>query len=180
MRNPFEPIRDFFRRSAMIGTSPSQRSIWHDPAEHARDFAERYAELMNFHVENRMMELGISTDRIGARKYGYPHRAFWPEETTGGGTAPGRRLTVDSDEFNTELLANRPEARQVWAKSTLRDRIAAIIAHVVLPWHSLGPVSLSEAFALRLHELTGCLIADRRNGRLVEPTALSGTKKVAI
>ena len=38
--------------------------MWHDPAEHARDFAERYAEPMNYHVENRMMELGIPTDRI--------------------------------------------------------------------------------------------------------------------
>ena len=48
----------------MIGTPPSKRPMWHDPAEHARDFAERYAEPMNYHVENRMMELGIPTDRI--------------------------------------------------------------------------------------------------------------------
>ena len=50
----------------MTGTPPSERPIWHDPAEHARDFAERYADPMNYHVENRMMELGIPTDRIGA------------------------------------------------------------------------------------------------------------------
>ena len=48
----------------MTGTPPSERPIWHDPAEHARDFAERYAEPMNYHVENRMMELGIPADRI--------------------------------------------------------------------------------------------------------------------
>ena len=42
---------------------------------------------------------------------------------------PGRRLTVDSGVFNTELMANRPEAGAVWAKSRLRDRIDAIIAH---------------------------------------------------
>jgi hypothetical protein len=100
---------------AMIGTPSSKRATWHDPSEHARDFAERYAEPMNDHVENRMMELGIPTDRIGAPKYGYPHRAFWPEETTGGGIVPGRRLTVDSVVFNTELMANRPEAGDVWA-----------------------------------------------------------------
>ena len=64
-----------------------------------------------------------------ARKYGYPHRAFWPEETTGGGNVPGRRLTVDSGVFNLELMANHPEAEQVWARSRLRDRIDAIIAH---------------------------------------------------
>ncbi len=58
-----------------------------------------------------------------------PHRALWPEETTGGGNAPGRRRTLDSGVFNTELMANRPEARQVWAESRLRDRIDAIIAH---------------------------------------------------
>src|SRR5208337_4100955 len=39
---------------AMIGTPPSKRSLWHDPAEHARDFAERYADPMNYHVESRM------------------------------------------------------------------------------------------------------------------------------
>ena len=103
--------------------------MWHDPAEHARDFAERYAEPMNYHVENRMMALGIPTDRIGARKYGYPHRAFWAEETTGGGNVPGRRLTVDSGVFNLELMAHRPQARELWAKSRLRDTIDAIIAH---------------------------------------------------
>jgi hypothetical protein len=52
--------------------------------------------------------------------------------------------------------------------------------YVVLPWHGLGPIGVSEAIALRLHELTGCLIADRRNGRLIEPGALSRTKRVAI
>ncbi|MGA2706099.1 MAG: hypothetical protein ABSH35_34095 [Isosphaeraceae bacterium] len=52
--------------------------------------------------------------------------------------------------------------------------------YMVLPWHGLGPVGVSEAFALRLHELTGCLIADRRNGRLIEPEALSGKKWAAV
>ncbi len=52
--------------------------------------------------------------------------------------------------------------------------------YMVLPWHGLGPVGVSEAFALRLHELTGCLIADRRNGRLIEPEALSGKKRAAV
>ncbi len=42
---------------------------------------------------------------------------------------PGRRLTVDSGVFNLELMANGPEAGAVWAKSRLRDRIDAVIAH---------------------------------------------------
>jgi hypothetical protein len=41
MRNPFRLIRDLFRKPAMIGTPPSWRPTWHDPAKHARDFAER-------------------------------------------------------------------------------------------------------------------------------------------
>ena len=200
------------------------------------------------------------------------HRSFWPKETTAGDNATGRRLTVDSGVFNTDMMANGPKAGAVWANSRLRDRIDAIIAHedaeslvrdhdlagamaadttlsitdgalrffgrseedhgsgdvihyltvghldpvalaegaavatrpldestvrrvlaefpgfmaehkdgyVVLPWHGLGPVSLTEAFALRLHELTGCSIADRRNGRLIEPAASSGKKRAAI
>jgi hypothetical protein len=52
--------------------------------------------------------------------------------------------------------------------------------YIVLPWHVLGPVGVSEAFALRIHELTGCLIADQRNGRLIEPEAVSGNKRAAV
>jgi hypothetical protein len=129
MRNLLQHIRDFFRKPSMIGTPPSERSMWHDPAAHARDFAHRYAEPMNYYVENRMIELGIPTDRIGARKYGYPYRAFWPDETTGGGNVAGRRLTLDSGVLNTELMASRPEAGPVWAKSRLRASIDAVIAH---------------------------------------------------
>ena len=51
---------------------------------------------------------------------------------------------------------------------------------MLMPWHGLGPVGLSEAFALRLHELPGCLIAARRNGRLIEREALSGKKRAAV
>jgi hypothetical protein len=32
MRNPFRLIRDLFRKPAMIGTPPSRRPTWHDPA----------------------------------------------------------------------------------------------------------------------------------------------------
>ena len=52
--------------------------------------------------------------------------------------------------------------------------------YVVLPWHGLGSVEASEAFALRLHELTGCLIADRRNGRLIEPELFARKKRTAV
>jgi hypothetical protein len=52
--------------------------------------------------------------------------------------------------------------------------------YMVVPWHGFGTVGMSEAFAIRLHELTGCLIADRRNGRLIEPAALSGKTRAAV
>jgi hypothetical protein len=52
--------------------------------------------------------------------------------------------------------------------------------YVVLPWHGLGSVEASEAFALRLHEMTGCLIADRRNGRLIEPQQFARKKRTAV
>ena len=65
--NPFRRFLSIFRREppAMIGVPPSRRpAIPTDAAEHALDFSHRYAKLMNYHVENRMMELGIPTDQI--------------------------------------------------------------------------------------------------------------------
>ncbi len=57
--------KGLFRRPAMIGTTPSARPVWHDPAAHARDFAERYAEPMGYLAAQRMMELGIPHSQIG-------------------------------------------------------------------------------------------------------------------
>jgi len=47
---------------------------------HARDFAERYAEPLNYHVEIRMMELGIDPLKIGVgeAEHGIRHAAFIP------------------------------------------------------------------------------------------------------
>jgi hypothetical protein len=47
------------RPIAMIGTPPSGRPMWHDPAAHARDFAERYAEPLDVIVSQRIQDLGI-------------------------------------------------------------------------------------------------------------------------
>lgn len=51
-----------------------------DPADHAEDFAKRYAESMDYHVSQRMMELGIPVDQIGASapEHGIRHAAFHP------------------------------------------------------------------------------------------------------
>ena len=50
---------------------------------------------------------------------------------------------------------------------------------VILPWHGLAQVAVSESFALRLQLLTGCRIADRRNARMIDAAELGQGKKVA-
>jgi hypothetical protein len=40
--------------------------------------------------------------------------------------------------------------------------------YVIVPWHGKEDGELGEAFAARLQAATGCLVADRRNGRIVE------------
>jgi hypothetical protein len=120
----------FRRRPGMTGIPPSLRQVPVEARRHALDFSHRYAEPMNYHVENRMMELGIPMGQIGAATHGKPHRAFWPEETTGGGNAPGGRLTVDSGDVDGELIKDLgPQVSSRWEKSRLRDRLDAIIAH---------------------------------------------------
>jgi hypothetical protein len=74
--NPFRRIADFFRhKPGMIGTPPSQRAMWHDPAAHARDFAHRCAGDIDLAVAARMMELGIPNHQIG--RPDPDHRGQW-------------------------------------------------------------------------------------------------------
>lgn len=40
--------------------------------------------------------------------------------------------------------------------------------YVIAPWHGREDGERGEAFAARLQSETGCLVADRRNGRIVE------------
>jgi hypothetical protein len=50
-----------------------------------------------------------------------------------GGNVIGERIVVNSGVFNPELLTERygPDVGEIWAKSRLRDRIDAVIAHEV-------------------------------------------------
>jgi hypothetical protein len=65
--NPVRRSADFFRRKpAMIGTPPSHWPMWHDPAAHAIDFAERSFDPLDQYATNRMAELGVPRDRIGS------------------------------------------------------------------------------------------------------------------
>jgi hypothetical protein len=132
MRELLQRIREFFRKPAMTGTPPSARSIWHVPKSHARDFAERYAQPMNYHVESRMMELGIDPAQIGVGDpdHGIRHTAFMPHEADGGGNTPDGRLNLDSGIFNPDLFEQLgPDVSHAYAKARLRDRMDAGIAH---------------------------------------------------
>jgi len=87
--------------------------MWHDPAAHARDFAERYAEPMDYLAAQRMMELGIPHSQIGRPDpdHGGRWRAFFPHEGDGGGVV-GEKINVDAGLFDTEGYRGGREARQ--------------------------------------------------------------------
>jgi hypothetical protein len=121
---------------AMIGLPPSARGLTGRPkeiAEQARAVARAWEDVGETYVQNRMRELGIPDHEIGAPDYNRrgERQAFLPDEVEGGSNDLHRRLYVDSGVLNLELNArvNGPEATQVWAKSRLRDRIDAVIAH---------------------------------------------------
>lgn len=46
--------------------------------------------------------------------------------------------------------------------------------YVVAPWHGREDSDRGEAFAARLQSEAGCLVADRRNGRIVELGRVAG------
>ena len=121
------------RPLAVIGTPPSARQIPAHPELHALDFAERYAEPLNYHAEQVMIDLGISDNQIGASAplHGIRHATFHPQERTGGGVSPEGRLTMDSGIFNTELLTRDygEEVARIWRKLRLKSRMEAITAH---------------------------------------------------
>ncbi len=132
MRNPFKRIRDLFRKPAIVGTPPSRRPMWHDPAAHARDFAHRYFEPLNYLVENRMMELGIDPAKIGVGDpdHDIRHAALMPHEVDGRGNTPDGRINLDGGILNEDLFERLgPEASDAYAKARLRDRMDAVIAH---------------------------------------------------
>jgi len=47
------------RRMETNGAPPAARRMWHDRAAHACDFAQRYAEPLDYAVSQRMIELSI-------------------------------------------------------------------------------------------------------------------------
>jgi hypothetical protein len=117
--------------ASMIGIPPSARpAVPIDHADHAADFAARYAEPMNYLVEQRMVDLGIPPDQIGSsdRNHGIQHATFMWRDRIGGSNGAGGRLTVDSGIFNSDLMAGLP-CESEWRDARLRNRLDAIIAH---------------------------------------------------
>jgi hypothetical protein len=148
------------RRAAMIGTRPSERPFWHDPAAHARDFAERYFVPLDQYTTIRMDELGVPKGRMGTsdHDHGIEWCSFNPYEDTGGGVGAQKQINVDSGVFNPDLLTGPygDETGGLWVSSRLRDRIDAIIAHEL----SEGDNSTHEA-ALRAASQTQMPITHR-------------------
>jgi hypothetical protein len=159
--NHFKRIRDFFRKPAMIGTPPSQRPMWHDPAAHARDFAERYAHDLDLAVAERMTELGIPDDQSGMPddKRGIQWAAFHPLDREGGYNSPDGRLVVESGLFNFDLLRKDygEEAGKMFADSDVTSRLDAIIAHEYEECRHRG----SHVEALKHAPVTELPITDR-------------------
>jgi hypothetical protein len=50
--------------------------------------------------------------------------------------------------------------------------------YLIAPWHGREDGTRGEAFAARLQAETGCLVADRRNGRIVELEPLAARSQV--
>jgi len=76
-----------------------------------------------------MLDLRISPEKIGDSdsEHGIRHAAFHSHAKNGGTVTPAGRIILDSGVMNPDLLAG--EAAKVWAKSGLKSRMQAIIAH---------------------------------------------------
>jgi hypothetical protein len=113
-----------------------------DPADHTEDFAHRCAEPLDWLAAIRMQELGIPSERIGSsdHRHGLAARAFNPYERDGGGISPGGRINLDSGSFNPDQITKQygKWAGKLWAKSRLRDRWDALVAHEDAEWRMGG------------------------------------------
>jgi hypothetical protein len=135
--NPFKRIRRWFRRREPVGF-PLGQHVPAEPADHAEDFAHRYAELLDWLAGIHLEELGIPKDRIGSNdhKHSLAGRAFNPYERSGGGINHAGQVNLDSGSFNPELLTREygKEAGKLWAQSRLRHRWEALEAHEDMEW----------------------------------------------
>jgi hypothetical protein len=99
-----------------------------ESAEHAEEFAHRWADRLDEYCAIRMEELGIPKHLHGTRDLEGDGRwtAFIARDRQGGSLLEG--IAVNSGCLNPELL-NGMKGGRIWPKARLRDRIDAIIAH---------------------------------------------------
>jgi hypothetical protein len=121
-----DPFR-FFRRKGMRGAPPSRRPP--DPVQHAKAFCREYFPELDYHAAQTMLDLGIPPEKIGDSdmEHGIRHAALHPHGTSGGTVTPDGRIILDSGVMNLDLLPGK--AGGIWARSGLRSRMQAIIAH---------------------------------------------------
>src|SRR6266403_1639786 len=102
------------------------------PADHAEDFAHRYSSWVDFVVSQRMLDLGIPAERIGAsdHEHGIRHAAFHPHFRNAGCVSPDGRITIESGLFNPSLMDHLgSRVAQAWAEAKLSVRLNAVLAH---------------------------------------------------
>lgn len=118
-----------------------------DLSDHAEDFARRYAEDLDVVVGQVMIDLGLASDRMGARDpdRNCEHHCFFPSERTGGGVGPSGQVTLDSGLMNPQLLSpNYDEATQrLWMCTRIQSRTEAIITHELAEYECGGDHELA-------------------------------------
>jgi len=152
----------------MIGTPPSQRPIGHDPAAHARDFAQRYAEDIDLAVAERMTELGIPNHQIGRPDPDHrgQWRAFFPQQGTGGGVV-GNKINADAGLFDTDLMTRiyGPKIGEKRSRS-LPPSMIKLTRQVDSRRFLLYNTLLHELAHLQVIELAACCLGGQaRHGR---------------
>src|SRR5947207_2267797 len=97
-------------------------------ADHAQDFAIRWADKLEEHCVLRMERLGIPDDMIGQPDYEGDGRwrAFNPYGRQGGENTTG--IVLDSGVLNPNLLKGQKGGR-LWAGSDLQSRLDSAISH---------------------------------------------------
>ena len=100
------------------GTPPSARRMWHDRAAHACDFAQRYAEPLDYAVSQRMIEL--SRQRRGLACGGGSGREAVALSDRGS-TAAGFQLVSIAVGFHTRTLRRSQDSGNSVVNSVCRD-----------------------------------------------------------
>jgi hypothetical protein len=114
-------------------------------AEHAKDFALRWADRLDQYAATRMEELGIPVERIGSsdHRHGIAWCAFNPYEGVGGGVSPDGRINLDGGLLNPGLMVKfGRKADAAWRRAAVRTRGDVIIAH---EWEEGNGYSHDEA-----------------------------------